>query len=129
MAKATLEGISYELSLALDVLASKIPLSDTLLAVGGGAKSNIWLQIYADILNKNILHSSIARDAASLGAAALAFSGAGIWTDYRKIKEKHLEGTKIESKSENVEFYRKQKKTFNLVCRQMADLSATYHTI
>ena len=123
LARATLEGISYDLSLALDVIASKISLSENLLAVGGGAKSDIWLQIYADILDKNILSSSIARDAASLGAAALAFMGAGIWSDYRKIKKKHQEGFIFERNFENVKVYRKRKKVFNLVCKQMAILS------
>jgi xylulokinase len=59
-------------------------------AVGGGAKSPLWLQIKSDILNQPI-NTLRFREAACFGAAIFAGSATGI---YNSIQE----GVKITSK-------------------------------
>ena len=111
--KATLEGIAMDLKNAYDVLAQRTFLSENLLFVGGGAKSRIWLEIYASIFAKDVVTTDILQDAASLGAAAIAFVGAGIWQDYNKVKQAH-KNAKI-CKPKNIEAYKKVHTHYNRV--------------
>ncbi len=127
VARAVLEGIAYDLSLALDAIGSQIQGSDRLLVVGGGSKSPLWRQIYADILKKTVVFSSVARDAAALGAAALALKGTGVWNSFEKIKEIHSKGSEQNYIKENNMLYKKQKKYFTLICSQQAELYRAMH--
>jgi xylulokinase len=54
-------------------------------AVGGGAISEAWRQIYADALRVTLVTPDIGQDAAALGAAALAAVGTGQWSGFTKI--------------------------------------------
>ena len=53
---------------------------EKIIASGGGAKSNLWLQMQADILEHPI-HVSTCSEAAELGAAILAAAGVGLYSD------------------------------------------------
>jgi xylulokinase len=78
IAKAILESQTYELKINKEILAkSGVPISE-LRAVGGGAKSPVWLQLKADILNCPV-HTLKIREAACLGAAILAGSATGVY--------------------------------------------------
>ncbi|HHW88238.1 MAG TPA: hypothetical protein GX400_18795 [Chloroflexi bacterium] len=80
LAKAVLEGLTYELRINLDLLrAAGIEIAE-LHAVGGGARSALWLQLKADICN-TALRVPLVTDAACLGAALLAGVGVGIYPD------------------------------------------------
>ncbi|RKX83426.1 MAG: pentose kinase, partial [Spirochaetes bacterium] len=83
--RATLEGITLNLRAAMDVLANYVELNDGMLLVGGGGKSSFWRQLFADIYNKNINESRVGEDAGSLGAAAAAAVGSGLWNDFSPL--------------------------------------------
>ncbi len=83
--RATLEGITLNLRAAMDVLANYVELNDGMLLVGGGGKSPFWRQLFADIYNKNINESRVGEDAGSLGAAAAAAVGSGLWKDFSPL--------------------------------------------
>ena len=87
--RATMEGIAMGLRLALDVLCALSPVSEEILVVGGGSRSALWRQILADVLDVRIVKTNIDRQAAALGAAALAAVGAGHWSDFSRIDEIH----------------------------------------
>ncbi len=89
IARATLEGIVYDLKTAYDVLTNQFELSPNLLMVGGGSKSKTMRQLYSDILGVNIVKTDVMQDAASLGAAALAAVGIGFWKDYSSVISAH----------------------------------------
>jgi xylulokinase len=78
VAKAILEGLTFELRLNLEAMLACGICLDELVAVGGGAKSSVWLQLKADILNRP-LRTLRCREAACLGAALLAGTAAGIY--------------------------------------------------
>jgi xylulokinase len=78
LAKAILEGLTYELRVNLDLLKASGIQIDTLRAIGGGAKSKLWLQLKADITGIPVVAPEIT-EAAGLGAALLAGVGAGIF--------------------------------------------------
>lgn len=76
MAKAILEGLTFELRVNLDLLRESGIKIDELHAVGGGANSDIWLQLKADICQIPLRVLRVT-EAACLGAAVLASVGAG----------------------------------------------------
>ncbi|MFC1762466.1 FGGY-family carbohydrate kinase [Planctomycetota bacterium] len=89
MIRATLEGICFSLKRALDALASVTTISEEMLAVGGGSRSDNWMQIYADIYGKTMVRTNVDQQAAALGAAALAAVGAGVWNDFALLDSVH----------------------------------------
>jgi xylulokinase len=60
-----------------------------MLLLGGGAKSALWRQIFADVYNCTVLKSKIDQETAALGAAALAAVGTGWWADFSRVVELH----------------------------------------
>ena len=80
VAKAILEGLTYELRLNLDLLRDAGVKLRELHAVGGGAKSQLWLQLKADICQVELAVPRVT-EAACLGAALLAGVGAGAFKD------------------------------------------------
>ena len=80
VAKALLEGLTFELRINLDLLRAGGVRIDELRAVGGGARSALWLQLKADICNVPLRVPEVT-EAACLGAALLAGIGAGVYPD------------------------------------------------
>ncbi len=87
--RATLEGIALNLRIALDELMRESGKQSSMLMVGGGAKSAYWMELFANIYGLTTLKSSIDQECASLGAAALAAVGAGLWSDFERIATQH----------------------------------------
>jgi xylulokinase len=86
LAKAILEGLTFELRVNLDLLRRAGIEVETLHAVGGGARSRLWLQLKADIC-QTPLRTPRVTEAACLGAALLAGIGAGCYADARAAVE------------------------------------------
>jgi len=78
--KAILESLTYELKINIEIMKSAGIIIKNLNAVGGGAKSPLWLQIKSDILNQPI-NSLRVREAACLGAAILAGTAIGVYSN------------------------------------------------
>ncbi len=77
---AVLSGVTYEMKLNLELLRSAGVEIGRLRAIGGGAKSRIWVQRKADIMGIPVAVLETT-EAASLGAAMLAGKAAGIVKD------------------------------------------------
>lgn len=75
LARSVLEGIALNLKQSITYLQRKVQMEDEILICGGGSKSAVWLQMFADILDVRVLKTNIDQDAASLGAAAIAAEG------------------------------------------------------
>ena len=89
LAKAILEGLTYELRVNLDLLKAGGVQIDALRAIGGGAKSDLWLQLKADITGIPVVAPEIT-EAAGLGAALLAGTGTGIFASAAQAAESIL---------------------------------------
>jgi xylulokinase len=87
--RAAMEGIALELRLALDALRRMEQLSGEMLVVGGGSRSPVWQQIYADVYHTRMVKTNIDQQAAALGAAACAAVGAGLWPDFEIVDQIH----------------------------------------
>nr|MCU0831934.1 FGGY-family carbohydrate kinase [Rhizobiaceae bacterium] len=82
-AKGVLEGTGYAARWLLDTLERSAGCRpDTIAHAGGGAQSELWCQIRADILQRPLRRVK-ALDAGVAGAAMLAAIGAGIHADIR----------------------------------------------
>ena len=76
--RAFLEGITYEMKWNLGILRDAGFELTELRAIGGGAKSDIWMQIKADILGIPLTTMRIT-EATCMGAALLAGGGIGMF--------------------------------------------------
>jgi sugar (pentulose or hexulose) kinase len=77
--RAILESQSYELKINMNMLKKAGIGIERFLTVGGGSRSDAWLQIKSDILNRTI-YTLKNKEAACLGAAILAGYGSGIYS-------------------------------------------------
>ena len=80
IARALMEGVGYEVATCLDGLRDIGVPPGELIAIGGGAKSDLWAQIKADILGVPVYRPRYT-EAASLGAAILAATAVGLVSD------------------------------------------------
>ena len=80
IARALMEGVGYEVGTCLDGLRDMGIAPGELAVIGGGAKSDLWAQIKADILGMPV-YRPLYTEAASLGAAVLAATAVGLVTD------------------------------------------------
>lgn len=77
MARAVLEGVAYSGRLAFDALSLSAGDEPAVINLGGGgAQSDFWCQVKADVLGVPLRRASVA-DAAAMGAAILAGVGSG----------------------------------------------------
>lgn len=84
--RAVMEGISYEYAYYIDVLSKLYPNEtfENIYAVGGGAKSELFLSIKADVLGKTVL-SFETGDTALIGTAVIAAVGVGAVKEYKPL--------------------------------------------
>ncbi len=87
--RATLEGIALNLRLVLDELRRLGEVADEMVVVGGASRSRLWRQILADALQVAIVKTHVGQEAASLGAAAVAAVGSGLWSDFSPLDQAH----------------------------------------
>jgi sugar (pentulose or hexulose) kinase len=93
MYRSILEGIAFEKLFALNAVEKTIGIKvDELVAIGGGAISNFWCHILADITGKNICLPRNT-EASGLGAGIAAAVGAG-WYQTFKIAAQEMTGIK-----------------------------------
>ena len=74
-ANAVMEGVAFQVTEILEIM-DKENTASRLVLFGGGAKSSLWQQIFADATGKEILVPEVA-EAAGVGAAILAGIGTG----------------------------------------------------
>ncbi len=76
--RAVMEGVTYSLKDCLVLLNELGVDAPQIIASGGGAASEIWLQIQADIFGKDVV-ACAEKEQACLGACLLAGASAGIF--------------------------------------------------
>lgn len=121
--RASLEGICLGLKNALNELASRTPLAENMLIVGGGAKSSFWRSLFADIYEKNITESKVGENAGSIGAMACAAIGSGLWEDYTPLLELNKPVSMIKTNEQNAVEYRKIFKVYKRIADFQSDIA------
>ena len=82
LVKSALEGICFEMRWNLDILESLGIWTDSIRAVGGGARSGVWLQLKADVWGREIV--ALPGEAGCKGAALCAGIGAGAYSSWEE---------------------------------------------
>jgi gluconokinase len=72
MSRSVLEGICFEMRMLVEAVAQIIPPVGQVIASGGFIRSPFWVQMLADILNREVIVRDV-NDASSMGAAMMAF--------------------------------------------------------
>jgi len=84
--RSALESIGYSLAQHLAIFEENGVEVCNIIAVGGGTKSSIWLQIIADITGKTIATSDV-NIGASFGDAAMAAIGTGYFSGFSSLRK------------------------------------------
>jgi xylulokinase len=94
LVRAIMEGVTFELRRTLEIVEAAGNQVDRVYTIGGGARSDLWSQIKADIYQRPV-HTFEASEGGILGAAILAGVGAGVYPDVRSAAEQglHLDKT------------------------------------
>ena len=112
--RAVMEGISYEYRFYLQVLRQlyKDHEFGEMWAVGGGARSPLFLKIKAGVLGTDIV-SLQTGDTALIGSAVIAGVGTGIFEDYREpVLSTRKVQRRVEPEMKYKELYREQTETY-----------------
>jgi xylulokinase len=77
LVRAVLEGVAFNLRACVEAFKAGGTTINTVSVVGGGAASDLWLQILADVLGVPVSRRSTISDANSLGCAITTLVGVG----------------------------------------------------
>ncbi len=120
--RAAMEGIAVELRIALDELRRLTTLSDEMLVVGGGIRSELWREILANAYDITIVKSNIDQQAAALGAAACAAVGSGVWDGFEFVDDVHELESTIPPNADTVAVYERMMPLFAKAEAHLSDL-------
>ncbi|MBQ9544089.1 MAG: carbohydrate kinase [Clostridia bacterium] len=117
--KALMEGTSYEMLVNFNTLKALTGRITRIMATGGGASSDVWLQIKADVLDSEITALSC-REAGAAGTAALAGAALGMSVSVGDAVRMMAPERKVFSPDKNKvkiysSLYKKYEKLYNAV--------------
>ena len=92
--RATLEGIAFGTELILETMRNNGFEAETVVLAGGATRSNLWLQIHADISNLPLTLTKVP-DAPALGSAILAAVGSGAFSDIGSAARKMVQVDRV----------------------------------
>lgn len=112
MTRSVLEGITFGLKDSLELIKAAGVYTDVARVSGGGAKSNFWKQMIADIFNLKV-ETINSTEGPAFGAAILAAVGDGYFSSVDEACEKLIQviDTKYPN-SRNIDFYEKKYQKF-----------------
>lgn len=86
LARAVFEGVGFNLRWTLDAVAAAGLPCATVRAIGGGARSDLWLQVLADISGRRIERVAAPQHAGAIGGALAAAVAVGALPDLHAIR-------------------------------------------
>ena len=119
--RSALEGIGYCAARIMDVLREHEVFPSRIMAVGGGAKNLVWMQIIADMLGETLYIPEITVGA-SYGDALMAMIGAGALGGFRDLEKIIRIGREVYPDMENHREYRKHQEIFWALYESTKDL-------
>jgi xylulokinase len=122
LARAVLEGVAFGLRDALDLVAGLGERPAAGRASGGGARSDLWLQIVASVLDLP-LELCVVDEGAALGAALLGGVAAGAFADAREAVARCVRVTRVvEPRADWVEAYAQLRPRFRALYPALRDV-------
>ena len=125
MMRAVLEGVGYNLKLIFELI-NRSSNTDKITVIGGGAKSEHWMQMLADIWEVPIEIPAYPEEATSLGAAICACVGLGVYDNFDKAHVCNPIKKVINPRSANTHAYREMYKLFNELYTALEPLYDTW---
>ena len=116
--RAVLEGIAFNTRWAMESLENLYSKVDQLNIVGGGAKSDVWCQIFADITNRVINQVENPHHAGAKGIALLASKSLGYIDSFDDIKKYIKIKRSFYPNPDNRELYDRLFKEFKNIYKQ-----------
>lgn len=116
---AAMEGVAYEMRLNLERLGASAKNIASLRATGGGAKSALWAQMKADVLNLPITALETS-NAGTVGSAMLTGRAIGVFKDLeeaagRLVKTARVYGPRPAMHEKYMAVYERYKKLYQAV--------------
>lgn len=94
MARAVIEGITFALYESIYYLRENDKKIKEMTSIGGGAKSDFWLQLQADIFNAKV-YKLKHEEGPSMGAAMIAAKGVGWFHDTTEMVRQFIQYDKV----------------------------------
>lgn len=117
--RACMEGVVYEMRLNYEALNGSGIAFEKLNATGGGARSKLWMQMKADVLDLPITALKTV-DAGTVGSAMLTGIAAGLFTDLNNaaahmVQERETYYPRAEMHEKYMKIYERYKSMYNAV--------------
>ena len=112
LTKAVLEGVAFNLGICVDAFRDRGVVIDRVDAIGGGAASDVWLQVLADSWDCTVRRRTIVDEANSLGAAVTAGVGVGLFSDFTAARSLSHVTSEFTPDPARVADYRRHRATF-----------------
>lgn len=122
MARAVLEGVALNLRWTLDEMAAIDEPCPTLRAIGGGAQSELWLQIIANVTGRQLERVARPRLAGAIGAALVAAVAAGTLAGIQDIASRVHVDSRYQPDSGLSRIYSERLSTFKAAFSPLASL-------
>ncbi|WP_042375634.1 FGGY-family carbohydrate kinase, partial [Neobacillus jeddahensis] len=104
--RAVIEGIVFSINESVEIFRNYGKTIDTVISIGGGAKSDVWLQIQADVFNAKVLKQKN-EQGPGMGAAMIAAAGLEWFPSLRECADVFIQADKVyEPIPENVQRYK-----------------------
>jgi len=116
--RAVFEGIAFNTRWAMETLENLYAKVNELNIIGGGAQSDIWCQIFADITNRKINRVTDPQQAAAKGVALLASMTLGYIESFEDIKKYVKIDKTFTPNTDNRELYDRLFKEFKNLYKQ-----------
>ena len=129
IARAVLEGVAFNLGLILEALRVQKVQVNRLLLIGGGARSAVWRQILADVLDLPIWLPALATEATALGAVVAGGVGVGLFEDFSVVdrlvsprQAEHPQPANHQYYAALLDLFRQTYEALNPIFTKLADL-------
>lgn len=115
MTRAVLEGVAFSLRDTFEIMKEMGIAIDSISINGGGARSDLWCEIIADVLNVTV-NKLNTNDGPAYGAAILATVGFGLFNTVEEACSKYINITdSIAPNVQNAEIYNKKYDKFRKI--------------
>lgn len=124
LTRAVLEGVAFNLAVCVHAFREGGAAIERIDAVGGGAASDAWLQILADVWGVPVRRRSVVEEANSLGAAITAAVGLGLVDGFGAARELSEITAEFAPDAARHDAYRARLPLFEAACAQLEPWSA-----
>ncbi|MFX1509639.1 MAG: FGGY-family carbohydrate kinase [Promethearchaeota archaeon] len=128
MVRAVLEGVAYNTRWVKEILEGMGHTITKLNMCGGGAKSDLWMQIFADILNIPLRRVTTLQDAGTVGVALVAAVALGEFKSFTDLERIFTYDREVEPVPEQVATYDKLYKAFRDIFDQFSGVCYQLNT-